>query len=102
MSIGVTEIDRNAVNRYGESVIDNAQKMYASLSRIQELVSGSKSFYDTESGDSLRQKFMTSAEKFRQFETYMKSYGEYLKNFSGNVEKFEQTMLDGTGQIPTI
>lgn len=95
----VTDVTREEVNKSGEDIIENANKMYQSLSRIKELINASKSYFDSDAGKELRKKFNDSASKFEEFKTYLTEYGEFLKNFSGNIAKFEDAVEEATRQI---
>lgn len=97
-----SKLDRAKINSAGEDLITDVQKMYESLGRVKNLIDGSKSYFDSDAGNSLRTKFNTSAEKFDEFKTFLNTYGEFLKTFSGNVQKFEDAVKEAVDGIPNL
>lgn len=95
-----TTVTRELVNANGQDIISEAAKMYTSLSRISDIINSSKSDFDSEAGDNVRKDFNASAAKFQEFETYIKSYGEYLETFAGNILSFENAVKDASSKIP--
>lgn len=95
-------LDRVKINKAGEDLIDKAQQMYESLGRVKNLIEGSKSYFDSEAGNSLRTKFNTSAEKFEEFKTFYNTYGEFLKTFSDNVQRYENAVKETVDGIPSL
>lgn len=96
----ISELSSKDINRAGEDLIDQVTKMYSSLTNIKNLVEGSKSFFNSPAGDSVRTSFNASAEKFENFRSEFNSYGEYLKTFAGNVEKYEEAVKEAASEFP--
>lgn len=97
-----SKLNITKINEAGESLVDNAGKMYTSLNNIKNLIEGSKSYFDSPAGDRVRTKFNASAEKFEEFKGFLESYGNFLKTFSGNVKSFEDAVLEATNEIPEM
>lgn len=97
-----TSLDRAQINRAGENLLEDVKKMYSSLTKIKELLNGSTAYFQSEAGDTIRRKFNTSAEKFEEFQSFLNSYGEFLKTFSGNVQSYEEAVKDAANQIPDL
>lgn len=97
-----TTVNKEKVNQSGIDLIDDVTKMYNSLTTIKGYIDNSKSYFDSDAGDALRKKFNTSAAKFEEFRTFLNSYGEFLKTFSGNITSFETAVEDAASQIPDL
>ena len=97
-----TMVNSKSVKQSGGEIITNANTMYQKLSRIQELVKQSSDGFDSEAGNKIRSQFNSSAEKFRDFEAFLKTYGEFLQNFAGNVVSYEQSVEEAAAQIPQL
>lgn len=97
-----TEVNPAKVHQAGEDIIADAAKMYESLNKVKNLIDGSKSYFKSGAGDQLRNKFYASAEKFQEFEAFLKKYGEFLETYSGNIESFETAVKEALAQIPTM
>ena len=95
-------LDSKQINKAGEELIDDVKKMYDSLGRVRNLIEGSKSYFDSDSGNQLRIKFNTSAEKFGEFQSFLNTYGEFLKTFSGNVQRYETAVKEVIDGIPNL
>lgn len=98
----ISQLDRNQINRAGEDLIAEVQKMYDSLKNVTNYIDGSKSYFDSEAGEALRKKFHASAENFEEFKTFLEQYGEFLKTFSGNVKIFEEAVKEAINGIPNL
>ena len=97
-----SSLNREKINQTGADILESADQMYNSLSRIKDLVDQSKNYFDSEAGESVRNKFTTSAEQFEKFRADLKSYGEFLKIFSDNVIKFETSVQDTVNSLPNL
>lgn len=98
----VSTLDRQKIKTAGDDLISAADKMYGSLGKISDLINGSKAYFDSPAGNSLRAKFNASAEQFKEFQTFMKTYGEFLQNYSGNITKYEDAVQEAVNSIPNI
>lgn len=97
-----SQLDRAKINQAGEDILADSKKIFDSLEKIRGLIEGSKSYFDSPAGDELRSKFKASSDKFTEFKTFLESYGEFCKNFSGNVQKFEDAVTEAVQSIPNI
>lgn len=98
----VSELSTEKIKQAGIDLIDNAKKMYSSLNEVKALIDGSKSYFDSPAGDQLRKKFNESAVKFEEFQSYLSTYGEYLKTFAGNVVTYENAVMDAVGDMVSL
>ena len=97
-----SELDAAKIKQAGVDIEENVTQMYQSLERVKTLINESRSFFDSDSARKMRNKFNTSAEKFDEYKNFLKTYGEYLKNFSGNVVRYNEAVSEGLGDIPDL
>jgi hypothetical protein len=103
MAINIeSSVNIDKINQSGADLIENAGKMFTSLQTIKGYIDASKSYFDSPAGDEMRRKFNLSAEKFGEFQSFLNSYGEFLKTFSGNVRSFEGAVQEVIGEIPVM
>lgn len=95
-------LDRAKINSTGEDMLTEVAKMYTSLNNVKNLVAQSKTYFDSDAGNELRRKFNASADKFSEFQSFLNTYGEFLKTFSGNIQKFEDAVRAAVNGIPTL
>ncbi|KIR01539.1 hypothetical protein P261_00353 [Lachnospiraceae bacterium TWA4] len=97
-----SQLDIQKVRQSGEDLITNVEKIYSSLTKISELINGSKSYFDSQGGDSVRKKFSESAQNFETFKKSLISYGEWLKSFSGNVQSYNNAVQEAVEKFESL
>ena len=97
-----SELDRTKINQAGIDIEDNVTQMYQSLERVSKLINESKSFFDSDSAQKMRSKFNASAEKFGEYKSFLMTYGEFLKNFAGNVALYNEAVIQAVDDIPDL
>lgn len=96
------QIDPLKVQKAGETIKIHANKMYTSLEEIKSIVNNTKSYFQSEGGDSTRKNFNESAAKFDEFKKYVDEYGEFLESYGGGHKKLNDKIASLGAGIPKL
>lgn len=96
------KIDPFRVQKAGETIKTNANKMLSSLNEIKNIVNNTKSYFQSEGGDSTRKNFNESAAKFDEFKKFIDEYGQFLESYGGGQEKLDDKVASLGASIPKL
>ena len=96
------KIDPFRVQKAGETIKTNANKMLSSLNEIKSIVNNTKSYFQSEGGDNTRKNFNESAAKFDEFKKFIHEYGEFLQSYGAAHVKLDTEVSDLANKIPKL
>lgn len=102
MANDVAKIDFAKVNKAGDDIITQGNKMFTSLTNIQSIINNGKKSFDSEGGEAIRKNFNASAQKFDEFKKFVAEYGQFLQNYSDVQKRVNDEIQQVATQIPKL
>ncbi len=102
MANNVVKIDFAKVNKAGDEIIAQGNKMFTSLTNIQGIINNGKKSFDSEGGEAIRKNFNTSAQKFDEFKKFVAEYGQFLQNYNEVQKRINDEIQQVASQIPKL
>lgn len=102
MANNTVRIDPVKVKNAANTISNQSRTMKKTLDDIKRIINDTKSYFKSDGGDEARRNFNQSAEKFDDFERFVKEYASFLESYAEKQNEVDRLVDEVGAKIPKL
>lgn len=95
----IIKLDFEKIEQAGNDIKQSSKEMFNILKEVNNVMTNSKSVYDSKSGEEVRTSFKKNSAEFDEFKEKMDKYGEFLVQEAERRKKSDKNAEENVPQL---